>query len=68
MAEYVFAGQSLKELAEFEKSVSLRDINKLEQGLADIAHNPYLPRRVTSFYDTSLPSYLYRVLNFLILY
>ena len=60
MADFVLTRQFLKELAEFEKSASGRDLTNLERALADIVQNPYLPGRMPSFYDPSLPSYLYR--------
>ncbi len=59
MADFVLTRQILKELAEIEKSVSGRDLTNLEQALADIVKNPYLPGRVPCFYDPSFPSYLY---------
>ena len=60
MADYIFTLQFLKELAAFEKSVSARDLKNLEECMAAIVQDPHLPGRVPSFYDPSLPSYLYR--------
>ncbi len=68
MADYVLTRQFLEELAVFEKSVSARDLKSLEETLAAIVQNPNLPGRVPSFYDPSLPSYLYRSGNLLIHY
>ena len=68
MADYLFTRQFLDELSVFEKSVSARDLETLEQVLAAIAQNPNLPRRMPSFYDPSSPSYLYRSENILIHY
>ena len=68
MADYLFTRQFLDELSVFEKSVSARDLEALEQVLAAIAQNPNLPRRMPSFYDPSSPSYLYRSENILIHY
>lgn len=68
MADYLFTRQFLDELSVFEKSVSTRDLETLEQALAAIAQNPNLPRRMPSFYDPSSPSYLYRSENILIHY
>jgi hypothetical protein len=60
--------KDVDELSVFEKSVSARDLEALEQVLAAIAQNPNLPRRMPSFYDPSSPSYLYRSENILIHY
>jgi hypothetical protein len=60
--------KDVDELSVFEKSVSARDLETLEQVLAAIAQNPNLPRRMPSFYDPSSPSYLYRSENILIHY
>ena len=68
MADYLFTRQFLDELSVFENSVSARDLETLEQALAAIAQNPNLPRRMSSFYDPSSPSYLYRSENILIHY
>jgi hypothetical protein len=68
VADYLFTRQFLDELSVFEKSVSARDLETLEQVLAAIAQNPNLPRRMPSFYDPSSPSYLYRSENILIHY
>jgi hypothetical protein len=68
VADYLFTRQFLDELSVFEKSVSARDLETLEQALAAIAQNPNLPRRMPSFYDPSSPSYLYRSENILIHY
>jgi hypothetical protein len=68
VVDYLFTRQFLDELSVFEKSVSARDLETLEQALAAIAQNPNLPRRMPSFYDPSSPSYLYRSENILIHY
>jgi hypothetical protein len=68
VADYLFTRQFLDELSVFEKSVSARDRETLEQALAAIAQNPNLPRRMPSFYDPTSPSYLYRSENILIHY
>ena len=68
MADYVLTRQFLQELALFEKSGSARDLESLEEALAAIVQDPNLPGRVPSFYDPSLPSYLYRSGNLLIHY
>lgn len=60
MADFAFARRFLKELAEFEGGASNRDKELLKETLATIARDPYLPGRIPSFYDPSLPSYLYR--------
>ena len=68
MADYVLTRQFLQELAVFVKSVSANDLKSLEEVLAAIVQNPNLPGRVPSFYDPSLPSYLYRSGNLVIHY
>lgn len=68
MADFVLARQFLEELVVFEKSASARDLENLEGALAAIVQNPNLAGRVPSFYDPSLPSYLYRSGNLLIHY
>lgn len=68
MADYVLTLQCLRELAEFEKSASARDITNLDETLAAIVRNPDLPGRVPSFYDPSLPSYILRSGNILVNY
>jgi len=66
--EPVFTARFLQELAAFEKSASNNDLTNLDQTLAGIVHDPYLPNRVPSFYDPSVPSFLYRSGNLLIHY
>lgn len=68
MADFVLTQEFLEELAAFEKSASAHDLQNLEQALTAIVENPSLPGRVASFYDPSLPSYLYRSGNLLIHY
>ena len=68
MVDYLFTRQFLDELSVFEKTVSARDLETLEEALAGIAQNPNLPRRMPSFYDPASPSYLYRSENILIHY
>ncbi|MBI2087966.1 MAG: hypothetical protein HYT78_04385 [Deltaproteobacteria bacterium] len=68
MADFVLTRGFLEELAGFEKSASAHDLENLEGTLAAIVQNPSLPGRVPSFYDPSLPSYLYRSGNLLIHY
>jgi hypothetical protein len=68
VADYLFTRQFLDELSVFEKTVSARDLETLEQALAGIAQNPNLPRRMPIFYDPASPSYLYRSENILIHY
>jgi len=68
VADYLFTRQFLDELSVFEKSVSARDLETLEQAQAAIVQNPNLPRRMPSFYDPASPSYLYRSANILIHY
>ena len=68
MADYVLTLQFLKELAAFEKSGSARDLKNLDECMAAIVLDPHLPGRVPSFYDPSLPSYLYRSGNMIIQY
>jgi hypothetical protein len=68
VADYLLARQFLEELSVFEKSTSARDSKNLEAVLAAIVQNPSLPGRVSSFYDPSSPSYLYRAGNILIHY
>ena len=68
MADFVLTREFLEELAAFEKSASSRDLKNLEETLTAIVQNPALPGRVPSFYDPSLPSYLYRAGNILIHY
>jgi hypothetical protein len=68
VAEYILSRQFLEDLAAFEKSASARDLRSLEETLAAIVQDPDLPGRVPSFYDPSLPSYLYRSGNLLIHY
>jgi hypothetical protein len=68
VADYGFARQFLEDLAAFEKSASARDLENLDQALAAITQDPNLPGRMPSFYDPSLPSYLYRSGNVLIHY
>lgn len=68
MADYVLSRQFLEDMAAFEKSASARDLENFEKAIAAIAQAPNLPGRVPSFYDPSLPSYLYRSGNLLIHY
>ena len=68
MADYVLSQQFLEDMAAFEKSASARDLENVEKAIAAIAQAPNLPGRVPSFYDPSLPSYLYRSGNLLIHY
>lgn len=68
MADFVLTQEFLEELAAFEKSASAHDLKNLEETLAATVQNPSLPGRVPSFYDPSLPSYLYRSANLLIHY
>lgn len=68
MADFVLTQGFLEELAAFEKSASSQDLKNLEDTLAAIVENPALPGRVPSFYDPSLPSYLYRSGNLLVHY
>ena len=68
MADFVLTREFLEELAAFEKSASAHDLKNLEETLAAIVDNPSLPGRVPSFYDPSLPGYLYRSGNLLIHY
>ncbi|MBI2359765.1 MAG: hypothetical protein HYV04_12855 [Deltaproteobacteria bacterium] len=68
MADYILSHQFLEDLAAFEKSASARDLKSLEETLAAIIQNPNVPGRVPSFYDPSLPSYLYRSGSLLIHY
>ena len=60
MADFGFTQRFLKELSEFERGASRADRALLEETLATIAKDPYLAGRIPSFYDPSLPSYLYR--------
>jgi hypothetical protein len=66
VADFVFTRQFLNELSEFQKSASENDLKGLENTLAAIVRDPYLHGRIPSFYDPSLPSYLYRAGNVLI--
>ena len=66
MADYLFTRHFLQELAVFEKSVSRSDVEMLDEVLAAIVDDPNLPGRVPSFYDPTLPSYLYRRGQFLV--
>ena len=66
MADFVFTRQFLNELSEFQKSASEDDLKSLEKTLASIVRDPYLRGRVPSYYDPSLPSYLYRAGNVLL--
>lgn len=68
MADYILSRQFLEDMAAFEKSASARDLKSLEEALGAIVQNPNLPGRIPSFYDPSLPSYLYRSGNLLIHY
>ena len=68
MADYRFTRQFLDELSIFEKIASAGDLENVEETLAAIVQNPSLPRRMPSFYDPALPSYLYRSKNILVHY
>ncbi len=68
MADFALTPKFLEELATFEKSASSRDLSHLEQTLAAIVQDPNLPGRIPSFYDPSLPTYLYRSGDILIHY
>ena len=68
MADYILSRQFLEDMAAFEKSASARDLENVEKAIAAIAQASNLPGRVPSFYDPSLPSYLYRSGNLLIHY
>jgi len=66
VAEYLFTRRFLEELSAFEKSASANDLKILGEVLVTIVNSPNLPGRVPSFYDPTLPSYLYRSGNILI--
>jgi hypothetical protein len=68
VADCRLARRFLEELALFEKSASSRDLENLDDTLASIVANPALAGRVPSFYDPTLPSYLYRSGTLLIHY
>ncbi len=68
MADYILSRQFLEELNAFEKSASTRDIENLEKVIAAIAQEPNLPHRVPSYYDPTIPSFLYRSGDLLIHY
>jgi hypothetical protein len=57
VADYLFTRQFSGEPSAFEKSVSARDRNILEEALAAIVQNPNLPGRA-ELSDPTLPSYL----------
>ena len=65
MAEYHFSRRFLEELSALEKSASSSDLKLVDEILAAIAADPNLPGRVSSFYDPTSPSYLYRSGKFL---
>jgi hypothetical protein len=60
VADYVLTRRFIDDVAVFEKSASTADLKNLDESLAAIVANPKLPGRVPSYYDPSLPSYLYR--------
>lgn len=60
MAELVFTRRFLRDLAEFEGVQSPRDVETLDRALAAIGRDPNLPGRIPSFYDPTVPGYLYR--------
>jgi hypothetical protein len=66
VADYI--RQFLEDLAAFEISASIRDLENVEKTIAAIVRTPNLSGRMPSFYDPSSPSYLYRSGNLLIHY
>jgi hypothetical protein len=68
VADYRLARRFLEEITLFEKSASSRDLENLDNTLAAIVADPAVAGRVPSFYDPTLPSYLYRSGTLLIHY
>ena len=66
MAEPGFTPSFLKRVVEFEKTASTIEVRLLEQTLASIVSDPYLPERFATFYDPNLPTFFVRSGPFLI--
>lgn len=66
MAEPSFTPSFLKRVAELEKNASAIEQRLLEQTLARILIDPYLPERFPTFYDPALPTFFVRSGPFLI--
>lgn len=66
MAEPIFMPSFLKRLVEIEKTASAIEQRLLEQTLARVVTEPYLPERFATFYDPTLPTFFLRSGPFMI--
>lgn len=66
MAEPTFTPSFLRRVAGLEKTVSTAELELLEETLARIVANPYLPDRFPTFYDPNLPTFFVRAGPYLI--
>ena len=66
MAEPIFLPAFLRRLRDVEKTVSKIELELLEQTLASIVADPYLPERFATFYDPNFPTFFLRSGPFMI--
>lgn len=66
MAEPAFTASFLRRVIEVEKTASAAELELLNQTLASIVADPYLPHRFPTFYDPVLPTFFVRADLFLI--
>ena len=66
MAEPAFTQAFLRRSIEVERAASTAELALLDQALARIVDNPYLPERFPTFYDPQHPTFLVRANPFLI--
>jgi hypothetical protein len=66
VAEPRFTPSFLRRVAELEKTASALEQQLLEQSLARILTDPYLPERFPTFYDPHLPTFFLRSGPFMI--
>jgi hypothetical protein len=66
VAEPGFTPSFLKRIIELEKTLSSIELRLLEETLARVITNPYLPERFPTFYDVNLPTFFVRSGPFLV--
>lgn len=66
MAEPAFTPSFLRRVVELESAASRAELELLNQTLARIVKDPFLPERFPTFYDPQHPTFLARADPFLI--
>ncbi len=66
MAEPRFTPSFLKRVVELERIATPAELELLDQTLARIVTDPFLPQRFPTFYDPDLPTFFFRTGPFLI--